>query len=270
MKGAIEFKNVSKISTQFDVFIPLTSDQNHLKSNGRKSFSSSLNIENICQIHQNIDSKGEKPLLLLIEDNRDMACYIGEVCMDKYNIAWASDGKQAIEMAMKHVPDIIICDVLLPELDGFEVTRQLRHDVRTNHIPIVILTSLADIKSKIKGLALGVEAYLTKPLDEQELLLVMDNIHEMQQRWQQRYLIPALGIKQSEDSSKMNLVREAQDSFLGRINEIIEKNLSESKFNIPNLCRNTNMSQSQLYRKVRALTGMSLSAYVYHYRLKRL
>ena len=117
-----------------------------------------------------------KITVLIIEDNIDMQTHIGNVLKSRFNCLFASRGRQGIALALEHVPDIVVCDVMMPGMDGYQVTRILRHDGRTSHIPIVLLTALNTTESRIKGWRENIDTYITKPFDAKELIVQMDNI----------------------------------------------------------------------------------------------
>ena len=131
--------------------------------------------------------KEELPHILLIEDNADVVSYLVSCLETEYRISIAHDGEEGIQKALERVPDIIISDVMMPHKDGFEVCYALKNDIRTSHIPIILLTAKADIASRLTGLRRGADAYLTKPFNEEELLIRIENLLEIRKQLQQRY-----------------------------------------------------------------------------------
>jgi signal transduction histidine kinase/DNA-binding response OmpR family regulator len=213
----------------------------------------------------------ESPLLLIIEDNADVATYIHSCLTVIYRVQWAKNGQLGIDMAIELIPDIIISDIMMPEKDGYEVTQFLKNDERTSHIPIILLTGKADIISKIAGLERGADVYLSKPFDKQELLVRIKNLIKLRKRLQIRYSgQAAFNIKNTTTEEAVLETNNGflfEDAFLKKVNTIIEIQLSNSEFTIPQLSKELNMSQSQLYRKIKAITGKTITAYLRRYRL---
>lgn len=212
-------------------------------------------------------------LLLLIEDNADMATYISSCLESQYKILWAKNGQLGIEKALETVPDIILSDVMMPVKDGFEVTEFLKNDERTSHIPIILLTAKAGVEDRIAGLRQGADAYLSKPFDKKELLVRLEKLIELRQNLQARYTgAQAFAIRKPNKGKTKSVTKndnQIEDAFLEKVNEIIEKHLSDTKFEVPDLCQKLHMSQSQLYRKIKAITDKSIVAYLRSYRLHK-
>jgi DNA-binding response OmpR family regulator len=206
----------------------------------------------------------QKPLLLLVEDNSDVVAYIAS-CLSDYRIAVGKDGREGIEIAKEVIPDLIITDVMMPFVDGFELVRRLRTDEHTSHIPIIMLTAKADIESKMEGLLQGVDAYLEKPFHKEELQMRVKKLLEQRKNLQQYYLRKA-GINKTitvdtiiEDAIAMNKV---EDAFVKKVREAIEQNLTNAEFTVERLCKLIFMSHSQLHRKLDALTGCSPNKFI--------
>lgn len=205
----------------------------------------------------------EQPLLLLIEDNPDVVFYIKTCLEDRYDIQVAENGQLGITKALEIIPDIIISDVMMPLKDGFEVTDILKQDERTSHIPIILLTAKADVDSKIEGLERGADAYLIKPFNKRELLIRLEKLIEIRQKIQSRYsnLAPL--------SPTKDKAIQIEDAFLIKVRTTIEANLADGHYTVPQLCKDIGLSQSQLYRKIKALTNKSISAFMATIRLQK-
>lgn len=205
----------------------------------------------------------EKPLVLIIEDNADVTEYIISCLASDYNLQTAPNGKVGVEKALEIVPDVILSDVMMPEMDGFEVCQHLKTDRRTSHIPIVLLTAKATQADKVTGLSHGADAYLTKPFDKEELLVRLQNLAAVSQRLRERLstIVPA--------TEAVSEVEDQEATFLKEVNEIIESKLSDELFDTNHLCRAIAMSRTQLHRKLKALTGQSTASYIRTIRLKK-
>ena len=198
-----------------------------------------------------------KETLLLIEDNKDVAYYIQSCLAENYEIIYAENGQLGIDSALENVPDIIISDVMMPEKDGFEVLQALKNDERTSHIPIILLTAKADETSKLLGLKGGADAYLSKPFNEEELLIRLASMVQLRKELQQRYSHKILDSTNFLTTTSVSKSQQIEKEFLTKLYQLFEKNLSNTEYDMTRLCRDMGRSRSQLFRKIKALTGKS-------------
>ncbi|MGB2870216.1 MAG: ATP-binding protein, partial [Bacteroidota bacterium] len=209
------------------------------------------------------DADESLPLVLIIEDNVDMRRYIGTRLESNYRLAEAVNGAEGIKIAVDEIPDIIISDVMMPKMDGFEVCRKLKTDERTSHIPVILLTAKAGQDHKIEGLETGADDYLVKPFDAKELLVRVRNLVEqrkqLHERFQRELVIQPTGIK----------VHSADEKFLKKVFEVVERNLGDSDFDLATFTEEAGMSRLQLHRKLKAITGSSPGEFVRQFRLQR-
>lgn len=219
----------------------------------------------------NNDRDIQKPLLLLVEDNADVVSYMG-ACLPDYQLAIGRNGEEGFKIAVEIIPDLIITDVMMPILDGFELVKLLRNDERTSHIPIIMLTAKADIESKMEGIQQGVEAYLEKPFHQEELLMRIRKLLELRTNLQQYYLKKASVhgtakvVTLIEDAIADNRV---EDAFVKKVRALIEDQLSNTELTVEQLCKALFMSHSQLHRKLDALTGCSPIKFIRIIRLNK-
>ncbi|MBL0358217.1 MAG: response regulator [Chitinophagaceae bacterium] len=215
-----------------------------------------------------------KPLILLVEDNADVVAYTAS-CLPDYRLAVGKDGMEGLEIATEIIPDLIITDVMMPVMDGFELCRKLRNDEHTSHIPIIMLTAKADIESKMEGLEKGADAYLEKPFNREELLIRIKKLLELRKNLQQFYLkkaglnyeaAPAGIIAAAETESNEH---KTEDEFVKKVREAIEVHLQDANFTVEQLCKLVFMSHSQLHRKLDALTGCSPNKFIRIIRLNK-
>ncbi len=206
----------------------------------------------------------EGPKVLVIEDNKDVQFYIQNCLSVSYQVETAFDGQEGIQKAQKIIPDMIICDVMMPLKDGFEVCETLKADTRTSHIPIVMLTAKADFDSKLKGLKHGANVYLSKPFQEEELLLNLHNLLLQRQRLQQHYLFLS-GLNKQPDSDQLE--ENLETDFVECVKAKILDHLTDSSFTVSQLSREMALSPSHLHRKLTALTGYSASKMIRMIRL---
>ncbi len=213
-----------------------------------------------------------KPLILLVEDNADVVAYTAS-CLPEYRLAVAQDGREGFDIACQVIPDLIITDVMMPFVDGFEMCRLMRKDERTSHIPIIMLTARAGKQSKIEGLQHGADVYLEKPFDREELLVRIGKLLEMRQTLQNYYLKKAglasntVTTQPTGESTITSSV--VEDEFVKKVRKLIEENLGEPNFTVEHLCKLVFMSHSQLHRKLEALTGCPPNKFIRIIRLNK-
>lgn len=230
----------------------------------------------ITDLHLRLSSDPEPdlkvPLILLVEDNADVVAYTASR-LPEYRLVVGKDGREGFDIAMETIPDLIITDVMMPLMDGFELITKLRDSEKTSHIPVIMLTAKADMNSKLEGLQLGADAYLEKPFNSEELLVRIRKLLEMRKNLQQYYLKKA-GIDDQTYAKPANMFdrisgQAVEDRFVKRVREIIEQNLTDADFTVEKLSRLIFMSHSQLHRKLDALTGCSPSRFIRIIRLEK-
>jgi YesN/AraC family two-component response regulator len=205
----------------------------------------------------------ERVSILLVEDNLDVRTYVRSCLEDKYVLWEARNGQEGIDMAIEQVPDLVVSDVMMPEKDGFELCESLKSDIRTSHIPIVLLTAKADQESRISGLRYGADAYLAKPFNREELEVRLEQLLENRRKLQERFRHADSG-EGAEDEA----IRQ-EDAFLTRVREQLEENLDDENLGISGLARAIGVSRAQLHNKIKALTGQSPSVFVRTIRLRK-
>lgn len=209
----------------------------------------------------------ELPLLLLVEDNADVVAYTAS-CLPNYQLIVGRNGQEGLELAVERTPDLIISDVMMPIMDGFELCQHLKSDERTSHIPIIMLTAKSDMESKLKGLEHGADAYLAKPFHKEELLVRIKKLLELRQQLQQVYLKTA-GFSAQIISDELSQPEITEDAFVKKVREIVETNFHDPNFNVEQLCKEVFLSESQLQRKLDALTGCPPNRFIRNIRLKK-
>lgn len=201
--------------------------------------------------------------ILLIDDNSELRKFIKSRLSALYNIVEAQDGTTALHLAFEVVPDVIICDVMLPGKDGYEISRTLKKDVRTSHIPIIILTAKGSIEQKITGIQTGADEYITKPFVfeylSERIKALIRNRNMLKEHYSQDLNID------THLSSPGGLDRK----FINDFSALVEKNVSNPDFNVNELAMELGMSRVQVYRKVKALMGYSVNDYIVNVRLKK-
>lgn len=206
-------------------------------------------------------STSDLPILLVVEDSNDLKLYLKALLEKQYQLEFASDGKTGLQKAFDHIPDIIVSDVMMPAMDGISMLDILKHDIRTSHIPVIMLTAKADIDSRLIGLDKGADDYLAKPFNEDELLIRLRKLIEIRQVLHQRYAAGEQVIPAKDQPENL------EDSFMQKIKTVMEQNLGDDNFDVHQLSRTLGMSRSQLYRKFKSLTNKSVIDYFWTLRL---
>lgn len=204
-----------------------------------------------------------KRILLVVEDNEDICRYIVESFSDNFEVKTATNGQQGIEQALQYIPDVIVSDIMMPVMSGTTMCRQLKEDVRTSHVPIILLTAKDSLQDKEEGYQVGADSYLTKPFSATLLHSRINNLLESRKRMAERFSANAprqdLEEKRAILAESMNKI---DNEFMDKINRLIEDRLSSEKIDIGYLAEHMYMSKSTLYRKMKALTGLSTNEYV--------
>ncbi|MCB0586793.1 MAG: helix-turn-helix domain-containing protein [Phaeodactylibacter sp.] len=205
------------------------------------------------------------PSILLVEDNADVIRYLSSCLGEAYRLLIAPNGREGLEMAITNMPDLVISDIMMPEMDGYDLCSRLKEDERTSHIPIILLTAKADRRSKIDGLKCGADAYLAKPFEEEEMHIRIQKLLELRRRLQAHYRARLTG---EEGGGREEEAEIPADPFLEKVRAIIESHLHDNNFSVGQLCREAGMSHSQLHRKLSALTGQSATYFIRYLRLQ--
>ncbi len=208
-------------------------------------------------------AKASLPQMLIAEDNDELRAFIKSGFADHYEIMEAPDGLKALNRALDTIPDIIIMDVMMPELNGIEVCGKLKKDERTSHIPIIMLTAKTSVHHQFEGLASGADDYITKPFNfdllSTRVLNLLESRRKLRERYSQQFLLKPKNI----------VIDNPNALFLQRVIRVIEENMAEPDFNVELLAREIGMSHSVLYRKVVALTGKPINDFIKSIRLQR-
>ncbi|WP_343697962.1 substrate-binding domain-containing protein [Flavobacterium sp.] len=220
-----------------------------------------LNIEPDLK-NSNLISDAEKHSLLIIEDNVDLVNFLKAKLSNEY-VVYNSDGSDAIEKALEIIPDIIICDINLVDKDGYEISKELKKDLRSSHIPIIILTAQSNKESVLKGLQSGVDQYLTKPFSLSILKQSLSSLLFNREKLRYYY---TNNIYRVEPESKFG---NQEQSFITKMNDIIKKNVENPKFSVEDLADKLGVSRVQLYRKVKAIIGINISDHINNIKLEK-
>lgn len=207
------------------------------------------------------------PVILIVEDNDDIREYIATSFSNNYHIMTATNGKEGIEQALKYIPDIIISDIMMPVMDGIELCKLIKEDVRTSHIPVILLTAKDSIQDKEEGYESGADSYLTKPFSAKLVHSRVHNLLESRKKLASLITNRTKGLKAEQSQEAIKLSR-LDEEFLNRFTAIVEENIDMDKLDMSFMMDKMNMSHSTLYRKIKGLTGISCNEFIRKIRLK--
>ena len=266
-KGTIVVTSVPNEWTTFSVILPV--DRNSFKNEDILINANTIKAEVKIPYYSNITNEdnneledSDLPILLIVEDNDDLRALLKHTFDASYNVLTAVNGVIGVELALEHIPDLIISDIMMPEKDGIALTKELKNDTRCSHVPIILLTAKADIDSQFEGVDTGADDYITKPFDKNLLVLKVEKLIECRIKLQSRYSQEV--ILRPKDIAISNL----DEKFLEKVQEVLDKNLVESSFSTEDFSKAVGLSRMQLHRKIKALTGLTASEFIRSQRLK--
>ena len=247
---------------------------------------------------QETEEGNAKELMLLVEDNQELRVFLRSIFASNYRVVEAADGMEGWSKALKYVPDIIISDVMMPEKDGIEMTRELRADMTTSHIPIILLTAKTTIESKLEGLEYGADDYITKPFSATYLQARVENLLSQRKKLQSFYRENLLNIPVADSNGSLSGVSttsetvvggtsEAQKNdvdgqvsevpvmspndrkFMDKLVELMEKNMDNGELVVDDLVSELAVSRSVFFKKLKTLTGLAPIEFIKEMRMKR-
>ncbi|SDH33372.1 response regulator [Winogradskyella thalassocola] len=264
--GKIEVQSKPNGETSFSLNISL--DKKRFKKDtilikSKTKVESGVPLYTSASIEEDEEFKdSDLPILLIVEDNNDLRSLLKQSFENNYNVITAPNGKIGVELALEHIPDLIISDIMMPEKDGITLSEELKTDERSAHIPIILLTAKAEVESQYKGIGTGADDYISKPFDKKLLALKVEKLIESRRQLQLRYsqelvLLP-------KDIAMTNL----DEKFLEKVQLSLDQSLTDPSFNVTEFSEAVGMSRMQLHRKLKALTGLTASEFIRSQRLK--
>jgi len=203
------------------------------------------------------------PNILLVDDNAEVLEFIADDLREKYNVFTAADGAEAMEILKHECVHLVVTDVMMPVMDGFELCKNIKNDVKSSHIPVILLTAKNTIQSKIEGLEQGADAYVDKPFSPEYLQVQISNLLSNRNKIKEHFSnSPLVHIKTMAYSR-------ADERFLEKVNEVIDKNMSNANLDVDHLADAMNMSRPTLYRKIKAISDLTPNDLINVTRLKR-
>jgi len=228
----------------------------------------------------NNQTNHSQQVVLVIEDNLDMQTHIKQVIEQQHHCIIAGSGELGLQLAQEYIPDLIVCDLMLTGIDGFEVLTQLKQDDITSHIPVILLTARSDLESRLQGLNLNADEYLSKPFNQHELLTRIQSLITNRQQLQKRYLQKFADEQKAERniSSQQNAAKLTQESiepnslddkFLHKLETLIAKHYTDPELDILLLAKELAMSERQLQRKIKVILGTTPNNFIKEFRLNK-
>jgi signal transduction histidine kinase/DNA-binding response OmpR family regulator len=268
-KGKITVESDAGLGSKFIFTIPIGRDRykgGDLATTSQKTkvIVDKLDVTSAQDLDLSIRAEDNAaPLILVAEDNRDMREFIRGVLHPTFRVITVANGKDAIEQSMERIPDLIITDVMMPIMDGHELCHRLKSTPATSHIPVIMLTAKADLESKLDGLEIGADDYVTKPFDSRELQVRVQNLVEQRKHLQEIFRTKVTLQPQDLNLSKPN------EKFLRELMQVVEENYSSQQFGVDQLAEHLFLSRMQLHRKLKAMTDESPGDFIRRFRLKR-
>lgn len=211
-----------------------------------------------------LEANDNKKTLLIIDDNEEVLSFIFDVLCEDYRILKFTNAADALEHMEKEIPDLIISDVMMPEMDGFELCKILKTSQSTNHIPVILLTAKSSTLNRIEGLSTGADSYISKPFSVEILKLNIINLLSAKEIMRQKYSEKFIGT-----NSEIENMETPEGIFLKKLTQIINDNIDNSNFDVNDLVKEIGMSRTVLYKKVQTLTNQSVAGFIKNMRLKK-
>jgi AraC-like DNA-binding protein len=268
--GIIEISSKKWEGTTFTITLPFdgstsvnvnNSARNTITDEVVKIYTSDLD-EAVVNNESAVFGLAKEQSILIIEDNMDLLNYLAEKLGNIYEVYTADNGGNGLSEAFDRVPDLIISDVVLPGMSGKNIAESLKTDLRTSHIPVILLTAQSSLEQQIDGIASMADAYITKPFNFDYLLAMIKNLLK------NRVILKEHFISDS-GHGKISVSKSLDKKFLSDFSGIVEQNLGNEEFNVDDVCKAIGISRVQVYRKVKALLGCSITDYILNRRLKK-
>ena len=272
-EGEIRAESIQNEGSTF--YISLLTDNiypNALHADSTEPVQEEMNQNTELEYSQEATLDTSKPILLIVEDNEEIQKYIVESFTGSFEVITANNGEEGKQQALSRIPDIVVSDIMMPVMDGITLCKQLKDDVRTSHIPIILLTAKDSLQDKEEGYEVGADSYLTKPFSASLLRSRINNLLDSRKKLVAQFQAQSTPGSQIDLSEKRIVIAEAlsklDNEFIEKITLLIEENLSSEKIDINYLSDKMCMSGSTLYRKMKALTGLSTNEYIRKVKMK--
>ncbi len=271
MQGTITVESKPREGTRFRLILPMESipetNENALPvplSGIKPGIGSLADEETAILPYKPLIGESSKPLILVVEDNDELRHFVIGELAGSYRVLGAGDGEAGWQLAQEELPDVVISDIMMPKMDGYELTERIKTHPVTNHIAVILLTAKTAQENKIAGLKKGADEYLSKPFQIEEIQLRLHNLLDLQQKLQQRHA------QQLSNPDILISAETVHDPFLQEFYKLLDENLSNTSLNVDWLANQLSMSRKTLQRKISSLTQMEVpSELIRHYRLRK-
>lgn len=260
-KGSISFESIEGLGSVFSVSFPCKSDGISTKKADRTNLSVAQTEEKETAL------SAQKSAIVIVEDNAELRFFLKQCLMDKYRVNEAINGKEGLQLTKIVYPELVISDVMMPEMDGYELCRQIKENREISHIPVILLTALDDKSHILKGYELGADNYISKPFDSDILKLTIENTIATRKALR-RNLMASLLKEENKIDAQLN-INQLDKKFLDDVIALIDQNIADSEFSITDLCREMAMSRTSFYNKLRIITNQSPNEFIRLIRLDR-
>ena len=268
--GTISVESKLNKGTAFTIKIPLKQDINQISglsspvtNNGKNKIVGK--IDSVRPEIKDLKVVSKENTVLLVDDNDEIRNYLKQLLYDQYNIIEARDGVEAVEIASIEIPDLVLCDIMMPKKDGLAVCKELKEQITTSHIPIILLTARSSNLYEIQGLELGADDFITKPFDPKIVKARISSALQNRSKLREHFLNKI----RFEPTVSKSENKDQETVFIEKVVQLVEENLTNEEFGIESLKDKLFMSQSTLYRKIKSLTGLSLTGFMRSIRLKK-
>lgn len=273
LNGSITVDSETGKGTAFHVELPIRQTAAQAYTPGSTEFAQAEYTDTDTQtesMETHAEERKDAPLVLVMEDNKDVADYMGTLLEKEYNVMYASNGKEGLEKAHERIPDLIITDLMMPEMDGLEVCRNIRADELVNHVPIIVATAKITEEDRVKGLQCGADAYLSKPFNAEELMTRAQKLLEQRRLLREKYAAQAQAalatvLAENTETEQETMARETtpEDMFITKTDKAIDDMLvAFEDVTVASLAEKTGVTARQLHRKLTATVGLNPNAYI--------
>lgn len=281
--GEIQVESEEDKGTVFTVTIPITHTENQVSRQSREqSVDSAHTVADLLDEIETTEDLAVKiegdsrPLMLIIDDNEDIRQLVSQMMQKDYNVITASGGKKGVKLATRYVPDIIICDVMMPDMDGMECCRLIKEEITTSHVPVLMLTACTMDEERAMGYESGADGYMSKPFKSEVLKArvesLINNRRKIRERFENGIKLSVSNSDRTEEtgeSRKKNIKSDREKEFITKVVEIIDEKMKDAELSVDTLAELMGMGRSQFYRKIKALTNFSPVELLRDMRLKR-
>ncbi|MDP1816700.1 MAG: substrate-binding domain-containing protein [Leadbetterella sp.] len=260
--GEIIINSEKDKGTTFKIILPFMESKQNLKEIAKSLSSKKASEFEVIEtpLIKNNTKHSFENTIILIEDNRDLNLFLNQKLGKNYNVVATENAEQGWQEILSYIPDVIICDVMLPGMDGFALTQKVKSDFRTSHIPVILLTAKSQIESQIEGTKAGADDYILKPFNQQLLEEKLKGLVENRDRMRRRF---------SNEVINPNQLQKGERRFLLEFEALIDKNIKDSTLSVEKLSHELGMSRVQLFRKISALTNKNVADYIAEYKLQK-